>query len=64
MANYEKLMAVFYIDDNGINSVRYPDLENNQKRIVLITHDESTFYSNECKQMVWMENGYVIKYAQ
>ena len=57
MANYEKLMAVFYIDDNGINSVRYPDLENNQKRIVLITHDESTFYSNECKQIVWMENG-------
>ena len=24
---------------------------------VMITHDESTFYSNECKQIVWMENG-------
>ena len=58
MADYEKLMAVFYIDENGENRVRYPDLEQGRKRIVLVTHDESTSYSNECKQIVWMENGY------
>jgi hypothetical protein len=64
MADYEKLMATFYIDDNGANAVRYPVLEQalGKKRVVLLTHDESTFYSNECKQIVWMENGYFLIY--
>jgi hypothetical protein len=34
-----------------------PVLLNNEKEVVLITHDESTFYSNEGIRIFWMENG-------
>ena len=34
-----------------------PDLPEGTKEIVLITHDESTFYSNEGAITFWMENG-------
>lgn len=33
-----------------------PTLEENEKRCVFITHDESTFYCNEGRRMFWMEN--------
>ena len=57
MADYEKLMTHYSINEEGITVVQLPQLEAGQQQIVMITHDESTFYSNECKQIVWMENG-------
>lgn len=52
MLNYEARM-IFY-DDNMDEVI--PILTGNEKRCVLITHDESTFYCNEGKKMFWMEN--------
>ena len=58
MNEYERRMSKWEIDGKG-NPVKIPpDLKPGEKEVVLITHDESTFYSNECKQVVWMENGY------
>ena len=34
-----------------------PVLNLGEKMVILITHDESTFYCNEGKKMLWMENG-------
>ena len=34
-----------------------PELVNDDSRVVLITHDESTSYCCEGKPMLWMENG-------
>ena len=34
-----------------------PDLSDGEKRVVLTTHDESTFYCFEDKPLMWMENG-------
>lgn len=34
-----------------------PTLAEDEKRVVFITHDESTFYCNEGKALIWMENG-------
>ena len=33
------------------------DLLDGEKEIVLITHDESTFYCNEGRRLFWLENG-------
>lgn len=44
---------VFYDDD--MKEIP-PTLRLNQKRVVLITHDECTFYCNEGKKFFWMEN--------
>lgn len=57
MKEYESKMSKWVLDGNG-NPVKIPpNLKAGEKEIVLITHDESTFYSNECKSVVWMENG-------
>jgi hypothetical protein len=34
-----------------------PDLLDGEKEVVLITHDESTFYCNEGRRFFWLENG-------
>jgi transposase len=34
-----------------------PILEEGEQEVVFITHDESTFYCNEGKRLIWMENG-------
>lgn len=34
-----------------------PGLRQDEKPLVLVTHDESTFNSNDGKRSVWMENG-------
>ena len=57
MAEYEKRMRRYEIQEDGTTLVVEPILQEGERCIILITHDESTFYSNECKQMVWMENG-------
>jgi hypothetical protein len=53
MLEYETSM-VFY-DDNMTEIL--PVLLPNGRQLVLITHDESTFYCNEGKKLFWMENG-------
>ena len=42
----------------GDNMERIPlILEPNEKEIVLVTHDESVFYSNDGKRGVWAKSG-------
>jgi hypothetical protein len=55
MLQYERHMQEY----SGINMeiVIPPDLLDEEKRVVLVTHDESTFYCNEGKPLMWMENG-------
>jgi hypothetical protein len=55
MAEYEKRMTDYAGDD--METVILPELNEGEKRIVLITHDESTFYCCEGKPIMWMENG-------
>jgi hypothetical protein len=58
MAEYEKRMRKYEVQGDGTTRVVEPVLKEGEKNVVLVTHDESTFYSNECSRMVWMENGY------
>ena len=53
-------MTKYLIDENGNITIEEPTRLPGEiwLEVVLITHDESTFYSNECKSVVWMENGY------
>lgn len=39
-----------------MDEVTEPDLSLTEKKVVLITHDESTFYANDGLFVVWMEN--------
>ena len=55
MLQYEKRMQEYSGKDMEV--VLPPELSNGEKRVVLITHDESTFYCNEGKPLMWMENG-------
>ena len=34
-----------------------PHFSEGDKRMVLIAHDESIFYSNECSRIVWLQHG-------
>jgi hypothetical protein len=34
-----------------------PHLPQDEKRTILIAHDESIFYSNECSRIVWLQHG-------
>jgi len=34
-----------------------PTLESNEKEIILVTHDECVFYSNDEKRGVWAKSG-------
>src|SRR6266540_6479885 len=52
--NYEKYMAK-YEEDNMERIL--PVLEPNEKEIILITHDECIFYSNDGKRGVWVKSG-------
>ena len=53
MAKYEKRMRQHEGDDMMI--IRETVLEGTEKRVVNITHDESTFYCCEGKPIMWME---------
>ena len=55
MLKYEKRMQEYSGED--MDTVIPPELEEGEKRVVLITHDESTFYCCEGKPLMWMENG-------
>ena len=52
--HYEKYMAKY----EGENMERKPPiLESDDKEIILITHDECVFYSNDGKRGVWAKSG-------
>src|SRR3954447_22399215 len=52
--SYEKFMAKY----EGENMERIPPtLGPNDKEIILVTHDESVFYSNNGKRGVWAKSG-------
>ena len=34
-----------------------PVIKDGKKVVVIVTHDEMTIYSNDCKPHVWMESG-------
>lgn len=55
MLSYERCMQEYSGD--LMDTIIPPDLLEGEKRIVLITHDESTFYCCEGKPLMWMENG-------
>jgi transposase len=55
MLEYERRMEDYTGED--MSTVIAPELREGEKRVVLITHDESTFYCCEGKPMLWMENG-------
>src|SRR5207248_7660614 len=52
--NYEKYMTTF--DDETLEPIP-PILSPDKKEIVLVTHDECIFYSNDGKRGVWVKNG-------
>eukprot|EP00603_Paraphysomonas_imperforata_P010625 CAMPEP_0114466844 /NCGR_PEP_ID=MMETSP0104-20121206/9295_1 /TAXON_ID=37642 ORGANISM="Paraphysomonas imperforata, Strain PA2" /NCGR_SAMPLE_ID=MMETSP0104 /ASSEMBLY_ACC=CAM_ASM_000202 /LENGTH=484 /DNA_ID=CAMNT_0001640249 /DNA_START=299 /DNA_END=1753 /DNA_ORIENTATION=- len=54
MEQYGKRMVTY--DGEELTPVQ-PTLQPGEKKVVFITHDESTFYCNEGKKMFWMENG-------
>jgi len=55
MLEYEKKMSQFVDGEE-----REPNLEEGEKKIVQVTHDESCFYSNDGKKELWLEEGEVI----
>jgi len=55
MQTLEARMRVYHGDT--MEEFTDPVLKPGEQRLVLITHDESTFYCNEGKRWVWMENG-------
>ena len=55
MVEYERRMNDYEGED--METIIPPNLEVNEKKVVLITHDESTFYCCEGKSIMWMENG-------
>lgn len=52
MMALKKRMETF--DDNDYSVVVQPVLEEGQKKLVMVTHDESTFYANDYKNIVWL----------
>ena len=52
MLNYERRMQEYSGDK--METVIRPELLDEKKRVVLITHDESTFYCCEGKPLMWM----------
>ena len=54
MKSMEPRMAYFEGDEM---EKKILNLKENEKELVLITHDETTFYCNDGSKMVWMENG-------
>jgi hypothetical protein len=55
MLSYERRMQEYSGDNMEV--IIPPELSDGERRVVLITHDESTFYCNEGKPLMWMENG-------
>ena len=60
MMEWHKRIETYTLDDGNSEPVQ-PNLKENEKKMVLVTHDESIFYSNDCKVTRWCEkNEYMI----
>ncbi len=55
MLLYESRLKLYNGDQ--MTEVTNPSLNNGDKQVVLITHDESTFYANDGNKIIWMEGG-------
>ena len=54
MVEYSQFMEKY--DENDVNKVTLPILPEGQQQIVMVTQDESTFYSNESPTNLWLLN--------
>lgn len=54
MMQWQKRMETYPLDNENTDPVQ-PNLKENEKKMVLVTHDESIFYSNDCKMTRWCE---------
>ncbi|KAG2207326.1 hypothetical protein INT45_012432 [Circinella minor] len=54
MVEYSQFMEKY--DENDVNKVTMPTLPEGQQQIVMVTQDESTFYSNESPNNLWLLN--------
>lgn len=52
---YKRRMATYPTGDEE-QSIE-PELSEGEKKIVLVTHDECTFYANDGKTSRWVEKG-------
>ena len=55
MMGYKKQMETYSGEIEEI--VTPPLLHSDQKQIVMVTYDESTFYANDGKQQIWIAEG-------
>jgi len=60
MEKYERRMKAFGGEGTEMANMAIiiePNLKDGENEIVMITHDESTFYCNEGMRLFWKENG-------
>ncbi|KIJ42811.1 hypothetical protein M422DRAFT_170581 [Sphaerobolus stellatus SS14] len=50
---YEKRMILYDNDNNDISTPNGFPVEGGRFRLILVTHDESTFYANDCRKTKW-----------
>ena len=55
MATFDHLMAKYSGED--MNEVTEPNLKENEKKHVLVVHNESCFQAHDGTKMGWLENG-------
>lgn len=53
MEQYSQRMATFSVVDGEV-VLDMPTLKENEKLLILVTHDESTFYENDRKRRRWI----------
>ena len=58
MEGYQRRMATF-VDEN-LEIVIEPELNDGERKLVLVTHDESCFSSNDGRKTVWMDQDHNI----
>ncbi|KAI8327525.1 hypothetical protein BC941DRAFT_364787 [Chlamydoabsidia padenii] len=55
MMEYKVRMESY--DPEDVTMVTEPELASQEKKLVMVTHDESTFYANDGKQSIWVKDG-------
>jgi hypothetical protein len=55
MYELERRMEVY--EGENMDVVVPPQLQAGEKRVVFVTHDESVFYSNDAKKVIWKKEG-------
>ena len=52
---YEKCFLIYDMDGNIVNKlIGFPVPQIGHFRLILVTHDESTFYANDHRKMKWV----------